>query len=46
MGRFVGVLGMAVLLGLAYLFSTNRKAIQKKTVLWGLACRWPSEYSS
>lgn len=36
MGRFVGVLGMAVLLGLAFLFSTDRKAIRKKTVLWGL----------
>src|SRR5271166_347719 len=36
MGRFVGVLGMAVLLGLALLFSTSRKDIQKKTVLWGL----------
>lgn len=36
MGRFVGVLGMAVLLGLAFLFSTNRKAVQRKTVFWGL----------
>src|SRR5499427_6596273 len=36
MGRFAGLLGMAVLLGLAYLFSTARKAIQLKTVLWGL----------
>ena len=36
MGRFVGVLGIAVFLGLAFLFSTNRRAIQKKTVLWGL----------
>jgi concentrative nucleoside transporter, CNT family len=36
MGRFVGVLGMAVILGLAYLFSTERKAIRLKTVLWGL----------
>lgn len=36
MERFVGVLGMAVLLGLAFLFSTNRRAIQRKTVLWGL----------
>ena len=36
MGRFVGVLGMAVLLGLAFLFSTNRRAIQRRTVLWGL----------
>ena len=36
MGRFAGLLGMAVLLGLAYLFSTARKAIRLKTVLWGL----------
>ncbi len=36
MDRFVGVLGIAVLLGLAFLFSTDRKAIQRKTVLWGL----------
>jgi CNT family concentrative nucleoside transporter len=36
MGRFTGLLGMAVLIGLAYLFSTARKAIQLKTVLWGL----------
>jgi concentrative nucleoside transporter, CNT family len=36
MSRFVGVLGMTVLLGLAFLFSTDRKAIRKKTVLWGL----------
>jgi concentrative nucleoside transporter, CNT family len=36
MGRFTGLLGIAVLVGLAYLFSTARKAIQLKTVLWGL----------
>ena len=36
MGRFTGLLGMAVLIGLAYLFSTARKTIQLKTVLWGL----------
>jgi concentrative nucleoside transporter, CNT family len=36
MGRFTGLLGMAVLIGLAYVFSTARKAIQLKTVLWGL----------
>src|SRR5271157_499967 len=36
MGRFAGVLGMLVLVGLAYLFSTARKAIQLKTILWGL----------
>ena len=36
MGRFTGLLGMAVLIGLAYLFSTARKSIKLKTVLWGL----------
>jgi CNT family concentrative nucleoside transporter len=36
MARFTGLLGMLVLVGLAYLFSTARKAIKLKTVLWGL----------
>jgi CNT family concentrative nucleoside transporter len=36
MGRFAGLLGIAVLVGLAYLFSTNRRAIKLKSVLWGL----------
>ena len=36
MGRFAGLLGLATMLGLAYLFSTDRKAIRLKTVLWGL----------
>jgi CNT family concentrative nucleoside transporter len=36
MGRFVGVLGILVILSLAYFFSTDRKAIKLKTILWGL----------
>src|SRR5919108_5565515 len=36
MGRFTGILGIAVILGLAWVFSTNRSAIKLKTVLWGL----------
>ena len=36
MGRLTGVLGIAVLLTLAYLFSTDRRAIRIKTVAWGL----------
>ncbi|HZR27647.1 MAG TPA: nucleoside transporter C-terminal domain-containing protein [Terriglobales bacterium] len=36
MTRFSGLLGILVLLTLAYLFSTDRKAIRLKTVLWGL----------
>jgi CNT family concentrative nucleoside transporter len=36
MGRFTGILGLLAMLGLAYAFSTNRKAIRIKTVAWGL----------
>jgi CNT family concentrative nucleoside transporter len=36
MGRLTGVLGIAVILGLAYLFSTDRRAIKLKTVAWGI----------
>src|SRR5437762_4401622 len=36
MGRFTGILGLLTMLGLAYLFSTNRRAIRLKTVAWGL----------
>jgi concentrative nucleoside transporter, CNT family len=36
MGRFTGILGLLTMLGLAYAFSTNRKAIRGKTVSWGL----------
>lgn len=36
MGRLTGVLGLLTMLGLAYLFSTDRRAIQLKTVAWGL----------
>jgi CNT family concentrative nucleoside transporter len=37
MGRFTGLLGLATMLGLAYLMSSNRRAIKLKTVLWGLS---------
>ncbi len=36
MGRFTGVLGLATMIALAYTFSTDRRAIRLKTVLWGL----------
>jgi len=36
MGRFTGILGLLTMLGLAYAFSTNRRAINKKTIVWGL----------
>lgn len=37
MGRFTGVLGLLTMLGLAWIFSTNRRAIRWRTVIWGLS---------
>jgi CNT family concentrative nucleoside transporter len=37
MGRFTGLLGLITMLALAYLMSSNRRAIRLKTVLWGLS---------
>src|ERR1700691_3858548 len=37
MHRFVGILGMLSMMGLAFVFSTDRRAIRYKTVFWGLA---------
>src|ERR1035438_8561105 len=37
MGRYTGILGLLTMLGLAYVFSTNRRAIRVKTVAWGLS---------
>jgi len=34
-GTIHGILGIVVILGLAWAFSTDRKAIKLKTVLWG-----------
>lgn len=36
MGRFTGILGVLTMVGLAFAFSTNRRAIRIKTVAWGL----------
>jgi CNT family concentrative nucleoside transporter len=35
--RFTGILGLITLLTLAYIFSTDRKAIRWRTVAWGLS---------
>ncbi|HEX3154968.1 MAG TPA: nucleoside transporter C-terminal domain-containing protein [Candidatus Angelobacter sp.] len=40
MSRFAGLLGIIVFLSIAYLFSTNRRAIRMKTVLWGLGLQF------
>jgi CNT family concentrative nucleoside transporter len=36
LARFTGLLGLITFLGLAYAFSTNRRAIKLRTVAWGL----------
>ena len=36
MHRFVGLLGIAFVIGMCVLFSTNRRAIRYKIVAWGL----------
>jgi concentrative nucleoside transporter, CNT family len=36
MHRLVGILGILFVLGMAFLMSTNRRAIRYKTVAWGL----------
>ncbi len=36
MARFTGVLGLLTMLVLAWLFSTDRRAIRWRTVIWGL----------
>jgi concentrative nucleoside transporter, CNT family len=40
MGRYVGLLGIAVILAGAYIFSTDRRAIKLKTVAWGLGLQF------
>lgn len=37
MARFTGLLGLIVLLAVAYALSTNRRAIRWRTVAWGLS---------
>jgi len=36
MERFTGFLGLAVILGVAFLFSTNRRAIKLRLIAWGM----------
>jgi concentrative nucleoside transporter, CNT family len=36
LARFTGLLGLITFLGIAYAFSTNRRAIRWRTVAWGL----------
>jgi concentrative nucleoside transporter, CNT family len=40
MGRLTGILGIFTMLALAYIFSTNRRAIRLKTMFWGLGLQF------
>ncbi|MBL8230572.1 MAG: NupC/NupG family nucleoside CNT transporter [Bryobacterales bacterium] len=40
MDRFTGLLGLVSILGAAWLFSSHRKAIQPKLLLWGLGLQF------
>src|ERR1700688_1532318 len=40
MGRFTGILGLLTMLAAAYAFSTNRRALRLKTVVWGLGLQF------
>ena len=40
MQRFTGLLGLAVILAVAYLLSRDRKAIQLRIVAWGLGLQF------
>jgi concentrative nucleoside transporter, CNT family len=37
LARFTGILGLLTMVSLAWLFSTNRRAIRWRTVIWGLS---------
>ena len=40
MGRFTGLLGLVVILAVAWLFSAHRRAIKPKLLLWGLGLQF------
>ncbi|MBI1896813.1 MAG: NupC/NupG family nucleoside CNT transporter [Acidobacteria bacterium] len=40
MERFTGLLGLVTIMGVAYLFSTDRRAIRKRVILWGLGLQF------
>jgi len=37
MNRFIGILGILAILGIAYLLSNNKKNIDKRLIIWGLS---------
>ena len=37
MNRFIGILGIFAILGIAFLLSNNKKKIQPRIIIWGLS---------
>ena len=40
MGRFTGLLGLVVILGVAWLFSSHKRAIKLRIIAWGLGLQF------
>jgi CNT family concentrative nucleoside transporter len=40
MGRYTGLLGILVILAVAFVFSTHRRSIQLRVILWGLGLQF------
>jgi CNT family concentrative nucleoside transporter len=40
MGRFTGLLGLVVILGVAWLMSSHKKAIQPRVLFWGISLQF------
>src|SRR5213594_969809 len=40
MARFTGLIGICVILAAAWLFSTNRRAIRRRVIFWGLGLQF------
>jgi len=40
MGRYNGLLGLVAIVAVAWLFSSNRKAIDKRVIVWGLVLQF------
>src|SRR5450631_1560747 len=40
MERFTGLLGLVAIVGVAFLFSSNRRAIQPRVIFWGLGLQF------
>src|SRR5260370_17357968 len=40
MGRFTGLLGILAILAVAFLFSSQRRAIRPRVILWGLGLQF------